>query len=215
MKIVTPDLLYDAIQNDFTWRDKELKLIYQIIPKDKNEKQSAFIRAAIPILYAHWEGFIKKSSEFYLEYVAYYSSKYLKYNQLLPQFITLSLNSALNKTEVKNIIDKTEIIKYLLSNLNSTPIIPTKNIIQTKSNLTYFVFKEIMFILNIDDAKFIKHQALIDDLVENRNNIAHGNQNHKLIDFNTYENTYNDILSLMRLFKTEVENSALLQGFKL
>jgi hypothetical protein len=72
-------MIADFVGVDYAWRRKELKLIKDQIPNKNSPKQNAALRFSVPILYAHWEGFVKKSCELYLEYVA---KKYLKPNEV-------------------------------------------------------------------------------------------------------------------------------------
>tara|TARA_R110000851_G_scaffold310283_2_gene470006 strand:- start:5270 stop:5557 length:288 start_codon:yes stop_codon:yes gene_type:complete len=89
----------------------------------------------------------------------------------------------------------------------------TTNVIQTKSNLKYHIFKEILFIIGINESKFSGYESLINDLVGARNNIAHGD--FLRVDFNTYQIMFTEIQEVMASLKTEIENSALSEEYKL
>ena len=49
-KIFTVEDLVTKIDEDLSWRKKELYFIKTQIPKDKSPKQSAYLRLAIPLL---------------------------------------------------------------------------------------------------------------------------------------------------------------------
>lgn len=210
-KVYTFADLTRLIGEDYAWRRKELKLIKDQVesPSSNSPLQNAALRFAVPILYAHWEGFVKKACELYLEFI---SNKYLKHNELKPQFIALSLTKKLGKLEIKNIEEKTKTVEFLLKEIDKNSNIPTKNIIQTKSNLRYDVFEEIIFVLDLDINKFSKFQSLINDLVDSRNNIAHGD--YLRVQFSAYESMHTDIQSLMELLKNELENAAISETFR-
>ncbi len=146
---------YDEFSNDLyadlSWRKYELSILKNSIPTSSNKKQQAFLRMAIPILYAHWEGFVNISSVYYLKYV---KSKRLKHIELQEQFIALSLRNKLTLNETKSIEKQTQIVKYILNNFNERSNIPLRNIINTKSNLNFKVFNEIIFILGLDKDVF-------------------------------------------------------------
>ncbi|QQD14276.1 MAE_28990/MAE_18760 family HEPN-like nuclease [Sphingobacterium sp. UDSM-2020] len=197
------------LDEEIAWRRKELHIVKAYIPTHSNSKQNAALRFNVPILYAHFEGFVKKSTELYLEYVA---GKYLKHSQLQSQFVSLSLSKKIGLLEVKNIEDKTKIIEFILSEGESKSNILTKNVIQTKSNLKYNVFKEILFTIGIEEKKFSQFESLINDLVEARNYIAHGD--YLKVDLATFETMYDDIQQIMLDLKTEIENAASLESFK-
>lgn len=207
-KIFNFDTLSSSVEEDFAWRRKELKIIKDQIPSNPSPLQSAALRFSVPILYAHWEGFVKKSCEYYLEFV---SNKYLPHRDLKSQFIALSLNRKFGKLEIKNIEEKTKTVEFLISEFDKSANIPIKNVIQTKSNLRYEVFEEIVFILDLDASLFSSKKSLIDDLVDARNNIAHGS--FLRIDFKTYVDMHDDTIGLMSVLKTELENSAIMKRF--
>jgi hypothetical protein len=209
-KIISKLELVNAVDGEIGWRKKELKIIKDNIPSKDSSLQRAILRSAIPILYAHWEGFTKKSCEFYLEYV---SNRSIKNRELKPQFISLSLSREIKKVEIRSMEEKTNAVKYLIDCLDQNAEIPINNIIQTKSNLKYTVFKDIIFILGLELSQFECFESLINDLVETRNTIAHGT-GHKVI-YSTYIQMNDDIINLMEILRTEIENSAVLEKYKL
>lgn len=208
-KAYTYDQLTKLISEDYAWRRKELKIIKDQIPLNQSPKQNAALRFAVPILYAHLEGFVKKSTELYLEYIA---KKHLKHSELKPQFIALSLSKKLGDLEIKNLEEKTKTVEFLLTEINKSSNILTKNVIQTKSNLKYKILEEILFVIGIDETKFTSFKSLVNDLVDARNNIAHGD--YLRVEFSTYNIMYNDIQILMECLKTEIENAALTEEYK-
>ena len=122
------------------------------------------------------------------------------------------LKKKLGRLEIKNIEEKTKTVDFLLKEINKNSNIPTKNIIQTKSNLRYNVFEEIIFVLDLDISKFSMYQSLIDDLVDSRNNIAHGD--YLRVQYSAYESMHLDIQLLMELLKNELENAAITETFR-
>ena len=208
-KVYSYDKLTDLINEDFAWRRKELKLVNDHVPDKPSPKQNAALRFSVPILYAHWEGFVKKSTEVYLEYVA---KKYLKHNELKPQFIALSLSKKLGQLEIKNLEEKSKTVEFLINEFDKSSNILTKNVIQTKSNLKYYVFQEILFVIGLNESKFSSYKSLIDDLVNARNNIAHGE--YLRVDFKTFQIMFKEIQDVMSALKTEIENSALSEEYK-
>ena len=64
----------------------------------------------------------------------------------------------------------------------------------------------------MDDPHIDGKKDLINDLVAERNHIAHGE--HQLVDFETYENFFNDIIALMEYLKTTIENNAIQEKYK-
>lgn len=206
---ITQHELSKLLDDELAWRRKELNLIKNYIPAEKNLKQDAALRFNIPLLYAHFEGFVKKSTEYYLQYVA---GLYLKHSELQPQFISLSLSKKIGILEMKNIEEKTNAIQFILENFEQRSNILTKNVIQTKSNLRFNIFKEILFTICLDENQFSKYETLINDLVDTRNFIAHGD--YIKVDLATFNIMFDDIQEIMTNLKTEIENSVLNHKYK-
>ncbi len=208
--LLTFDGLTNKLDEELGWRRKELLLIKNKIPTDKNPLQAVLLRSAIPFLYAHWEGFIKVVLSSYLQYV---SNKHLKHNELKYPFVALSLQNKIGQLDINNIISKTTIIESLFAEYTKKSNIPKKNIINTKSNLNFGVFQEILMILNLEDSYFDGKENLIDDLVDMRNHIAHGE--YLKIDLTTYMEFHDEIVALFEYIKTKIENCALEEKYKI
>lgn len=210
INLYTFDGLTSKLSEEFAWRRKELTIIKNRIPKEKNHLQSAFLRSAVPLLYAHWEGFVKVTLTYYLEYVA---NKYLNHNELKYSFVALSLQKKLGQLNLNSIVSKTKIVESLISDFSKQSNIPKKNIINTKSNLKFDVFKEILFILDLEDSHFDSKKELINDLVDLRNHIAHGE--YLRVDYETYLEFHSDIIALLENIKTKIENCAIEEKYKI
>lgn len=207
--VITKEELAENIDKELSWRKKELEVFKLTIPTDNSSKQKVLLRCAIPIIYAHWEGFVKKSCELYLEYV---SSKNEVLKELKPQFIALALRQSIQVQQINKIEERTKAVEFIINNLDLSANVPTKNIIKTKSNLKFEVFKDICQILCIDIEPFSKKDAVIDDLVNTRNTIAHGN--YQNISYKMFCDFYNDTVTLLETLRTELENATALDNHK-
>ena len=65
----TLTMFSDNLDEELNWRKKELTILYNKLPKQKNLEQPALLRANYVMLYAHWEGFIKSIFQHYIDYV--------------------------------------------------------------------------------------------------------------------------------------------------
>ena len=148
-KINTFDNLTYKLDEEFSWRRKELFLLKSKIPTIKNPLQSVMLRSALPLLYAHWEGFVKLTMSYYLEFV---SNKHLKNEELNSTFLALSLQNKLGDLTNSTFENRVKIIDLLFTDLSKKSNIPKKNIVNTKSNLKFEVLVEILFTLDLDDA---------------------------------------------------------------
>ena len=58
----------DFLDRDLAWRKLEISQLFMIL--NTVESKEIIGKSMILLLYAHWEGFIKKSSKCYLKYVS-------------------------------------------------------------------------------------------------------------------------------------------------
>ena len=202
--------LQDNIDEDYTWRIKELDDFKGALTQAKPEVQKSLIRSGITLLYAHWEGFIKNVAGHYYNYV---SLKKLYHRELKENYVALCLRKALNELlDSKKIVLQTKSVEFLLSEIDKRAQFPSDLPLKT-SNLTYDVFEDYCLILGLDISHFeLKKQFIDKKLVENRNTIAHGK--YLLVDMDTFIDIYDITLELLRTVKDNVENSAVLENYK-
>lgn len=211
--IKTTDELVAKIAEDLIWRRKELtelKALVQVY-KDDILRSRVLIRAAVALLYAHWEGFVKKSSNHYLEYVA---SHRLPYNSLATNFVGLKLKSKFFELGAsEKISGGNALAKFFCTELDHRSALPYKNVVDTKSNLSSKVLIDILDTLGLDASQFNSRLRFIDtNLVNQRNHIAHG----EVVDIsvNDYLTLHDDVLALIETYRNEVENASVTERFK-
>jgi hypothetical protein len=209
-KIRTINHAQDFLDKEFSWRLKEISNLNTTIKKTKFPQQRSLIRAGIPILYAHWEGFIKTSTEAYINYV---SNQKEKYKDLEYCFIVRGLKNKINLLSDSNKFSKNiEIVDFILDKLESTASIPYRGVVHTNSNLSSEIFKEIAFSVGIDTSHYETRYKFIDErILRKRNQIAHGE--FMGIDKDSYDELSKGIINLLRQYKTDIENSLLLKAF--
>ncbi|MGK7957685.1 MAG: MAE_28990/MAE_18760 family HEPN-like nuclease [Crocosphaera sp.] len=207
----TVSILQQNLDEDFSWRIKELSLLKSKIPRQKGTEQNVLIRAGITLLYAHWEGFIKYSAECYLQFV---SLQRLKYNELDYCFIALASRKSISELIKTNKFElQQEMVKNLLDSLEERANIPYSGVINTKSNLNFEVFRDICMIIGIDDRKYeTKKNAIDEELLTIRNKIAHGKYLSK--DYKEFMEIYQIVITLMRNIKDDILNAAITEKYK-
>lgn len=102
---------------------------------------------------------------------------------------------------------------FILSKMDETATLQITSAVNTDSNLTSKVFSNIAGSLDIDTTPYETRFHLIDSsLVERRNKVAHG----EFLDIEggDFSTLVDDILILMRLYKTDIENAASQEGYK-
>lgn len=210
--IRTTDELIDRVGKDLIWRRKELSELKGLVQETQGQiRFRVIIRAAVALLYAHWEGFVKKSSSYYLEFV---SSHRLPYGKLASNFVALTLKSKFNELAASEKISGANLLAdFFCTSLNRQSNVPYKGAVDTKSNLSSKVLQDILSTLGIPQVNFSTRMNFIDsNLVNPRNHIAHGE------DFDLsaaeYMELHEAVMSLLETYKNEVENAAVLKSFE-
>ncbi len=174
------EALLGEIEAERDWRVADLikvKLILRELDLRNDEKLDTFIRMTIPIIYAHWEGFIKISIKYVINYI---NNQNLNSNEVKTCILTYANNITYDRLKGKHSFEqKCEFTELFLEKLNVKVTLSNK--VDTKSNLKcevlYTIFKTIglEYTLGADDV------VLINKLVDTRNSIAHG-QNSIIVD---------------------------------
>jgi len=174
--------LYELIEKDYAWRITELSNYRNALIAEQNEKvRKATIRAGVPLLYAHWEGFVRQLANWYYEFVSYQSHNI---SDLSDSFASIILRAELNILEKSNKLKNHQrVVKMIFEEMNKTAFFSTRSPIKT-SNLKYEIFEDVCILLGISPTEFESRnkskfdrniQLTIDkDLVGQRNSIAHG-----------------------------------------
>jgi hypothetical protein len=208
MKIKTLDELLNKIDSDLHWRKREIFEIKSLLEFDKLNIEYQK-RVLIPLLYSHWEGFIKNISNFYLNYL---SQKNILKSELKLGLISLFFNSEIEKLIGQKKINKSLFLLQKISNLSEIKF--EKNLINSNSNLNYEVFENILQVLEIDSSLITEDEKnLINKLVNLRNHIAHG------FIITISEEDYNSIkikiIPLLERYKTVIIESAVNETYLL
>ena len=210
-KIRTITDLQDCLDHDFSWRLKEVADLKDSARKTSSASRRTIIRAGIALLYAHWEGFIKTTSQAYLEYV---SRKGLQLSELKSCFVVLGLKRHLSDLETnKKTIAGVQSLEFIQERLGRRDRMNLSAAIDTESNLSSAVFDNIANSIAIDTSRYEAYYHLLDEsLLARRNSVAHGE--YLDIDATEWRKLADQVLFLMRQFKTDIENNATTEGFR-
>lgn len=187
----------ESLDKDLSRRKKELIFWQSSI---KNSDNSPFIyKAAIVILCAHFEGFLKKSSCKYLDYV---KSQNCTYKELKNNFIAMKLEH--DFVEIKDakyhckrarLIDKIHDMEDKKFDLRIK-----ETLIDTESNPTSKVVQNVIESLGLSPEKILlKEQYIDNELIKKRNTIAH--EGHNELSREDAIEIYNNIYPLLDIIK--------------
>ena len=212
MSIRTVEDLTDKLSRELSWRKKELSdLKYYISLTTPNSTRRRVLgRCGITILYAHWEGFVKLAGRYFLEFIA---MQRCRNEELHPNLLTLSMRKHVNLAPtIAKVSNFGKITNFFLSQMPTRAAIPYKTAIDTGSNLSSAVLREILWCLGLDYGPFETREKFIDSrLLGRRNSVAHGDVMD--VDLGEYAEMRESVISMMTNLKTQIENSALLKTY--
>ena len=171
----------DFLQEDLAWRKMEISQLFMIL--NKSESKVVVAKSMILLLYAHWEGFIKKSSKCYIKYV---SDKNIPLNKLTGNFEAIMLKKYAIECIEKDSNNLAKEFAFLnaqkkRANQPFSVSVDIENefdnkVINTHHNLSSKVLESIIIAVGIEHNEAIKtrEKYLDSNLVNNRNTIGHG-----------------------------------------
>jgi len=195
------------------WRIEELRKIGIIISNNIDiEIQSLFFRSLIPMIYAHWEGFVVSSIKKYFDCL---NSFDFSIKEMDIHYIVTAFEEKLeNIVKSQNFDKRKKHLKILLSLLNNNIKFTNKKI-DTKSNLNFEILIMICDKLRFNQNKFRDYKVDLNELVNIRNAIAHGDT--PAFEFKEYEEIekYISLIeNLMLDFISEIEDIIKMNKFK-
>jgi hypothetical protein len=210
MRLRTEAQLQEVLDRELSWRLRELDYLKDQVRKAPPARKPAAIRASIPILYAHWEGFVKSGAEAILNFVV---NQQRTFRQLLPCFVAHGFPKDIEHlTRSRRHGLRAQCIRQIVSSLDSVADFPWKNVIATESNLNSDVFVNICAAIGMASDKYQAKFNLIDkSLLQRRNAIAHGE--YLDVDERGFLTLSDEVLALLRSIKTDMENYATLKEY--
>jgi MAE_28990/MAE_18760-like HEPN len=211
MKIPTSAALGTRLDRNLAWRKKELTQMKFVADSAVPANAGLLRRAGIALMYAHWEGFVKDASIYYLTYLA---SVPLEVGKLKSCLVAVALSGDIRASGKATRISVRARVVDLFRSLEQPPPappvmrrMPVKRVIATRSNLKGEVLREIAATIGIDYSAFaLKEKPVIDRLVQLRNKIAHGIG--VPVAQADYVSLHNEIIALMDHYRTLIQDAA-------
>ena len=205
MRIRSLIQLIEFLNDDLAWRKRELTTVNFMLEKSRQHQRGSLLRAAVCLLYAHWEGFVKTAATGYISFVA---TRGLRYRDLTSNFVALGLRPEIREAGQSNRPSvHTSMVERLLSDLSDNAELDWRNSVNTRSNLNADTLREVLALLGLNNVNYLsKGQLLNEKLLANRNRVAHGERVE--IDPSDYDLLHNEIIQLVDWFSTDVQNAA-------
>lgn len=203
-KPYTEDDLSTQLQQDRTWRLREISDLKTVALRSDDLARNVLLRALVTVCYAHWEGSVRFAARKFLEHVALRKFRYRELdrqflrNYFLPRLTSLSSSKASVTERCALVDDIISASDYRFSKVN-------ENIVSTRSNLSSDVFRDICLVCGVGFDQFEDEVTFIDVvLLKRRNEIAHGEDTRQGMD--DLDKLIDGTLGLMRTFGNAVEN---------
>lgn len=190
------------VEREWNWRQRELTFFKQALASVDLYQKEAISRSGILLLYAHWEGFIKKISQTFLECFANEDIRQA------PGYVIAAhlakINDNLSATHSK--FDSAYECLSCISD-GAKIYASIHEIINTESNLNSRNLKKIADSVGVNFGEFETRLQFIDrSFVSERHAIAHG-EGRKLTE-KEFLDLEKDVTLLMDIFKKNIINSA-------
>jgi hypothetical protein len=208
--MIAEDNLSDRLQADITWRVKELSEIVRSCKDAEFTRQEALLRASVPILYAHWEGYFVYAANCYLNYL---TDKRLPLSILRDEFWALTVRKRVRPQQINGDISFSRFLMNLRQEKDRIFKKGNFERINGSSNLNSEVLVFCCAQIGLSDATFRSYFNFIDrNLIDKRNHIAHGSSlRFRADDVAIYRD---NVVDLMRITQTAIENDVALTLYK-
>jgi hypothetical protein len=169
---MTEDDFNQAIANALKNRCLSITQIKKVVTEMQGKGiayETTAATMAIPLLYAHWEGFVRETLAIYIKFI---ETQNISPSITNPTIFAFSLRRQLRSLSGKQTVERlTEFARSTLD-MVSKPLKFSDKTIDTKSNLNFEALEELCATLCIDVNRLKENKRDINALVNRRNNIA-------------------------------------------
>jgi len=181
---MTIDDFEDLLINDWLWRKREISDLILIAEQTENP---VIYKSFLLLLYAHWEGYVKKSCKSYLYYLSKSNFKFCDLTDNFKAILMKEMGKVLDSSKYKLTIENEMQFINKLDGLSTLKVSKKlkidlhnekdKSYINTQDNLSTNVLKNILNLVGLEykDQYDLKKSLIDIKFVGNRNSIGHGN----------------------------------------
>ena len=210
-KPYTEDNLSDLFDEDLIWRRRELSDMKAAVKAADVAAKPVLLRANIAMSYAHWEGYVRRCANRYFEHLTIRGKPYKELERQIYVNSFLIRLDALHQSRA-SLETRCKIVNDILDGTTGTFRYVNPSLIDTKSNLSTDVIKEICRICSVDPSHFETKRIFLDQIIlKRRNAIAHGQP--EFIQESEIDGLVAEILGLMQHFRTLLENKVYLKDY--
>lgn len=209
MKIHTPDLLLDVVQEDLAWRKHEIAILSANVRRATDVDKEFHVRAGVALLYAHWEGGVKSYARKYVEFL---NSQRLSYSDLTDALLGSALHGKLASFgAARTASAHREMGGFVMNSLTDRANIDLE-LIRTESNLSGKLFLDILIRLGISEERYLTTLNLVDvGILKPRNSVAHGD--YANIDADDFLENCAQVRITLNDFANDVVNCAISRSY--
>lgn len=207
MKIKNLEKLEDSLNEDLVWRKREITTLKFLLKRARPSDELVLYRAAIALMYSHWEGHIKFCSHAYLNYL---NNLGLSCERLSDSFVQMNLGSNFEDNDsVRDYKIQKKLHEYFCKPSDYKFKVNEQKAISTKSNLNYKILEDILNKLGLSEEGFKLKENFIDaTLLDYRNAIVHG-EKRSLEDIKSaYTSIEEHLLDMIQNFHEMIKTSA-------
>ena len=204
--------LVAVLDGELSWRRADLLFVLRLVERTSGLDQVSAIRAAVPLLYAHWEGFIKRASGHYADHLSA-QRLYFRDVQVCLSGLKAQSHVAVLVDIKKRVFAASETLQNIREIENERVAIDLGSRIDRMGNLSHEMLMQIVQFFGLPAATYEAYKGLIDDaLLFHRNKIAHGE--YLDVDAERYKSLHRDIVTLVERFKDDIEDAATMKSYR-
>lgn len=179
------------------WRDGEFG---KFKVNSKNVDDALWCRMCIPMIYAHWEGFVVSSIKLLLGYL---NKLELNSSDVKTNLVVVGLGDSYKSLSGKQSFgQRVEFTDKFIGIFNEELKFSKK--VDTKSNLNSKIFIALCEMLTFESSAFQEYSGDIDRLVNVRNSIAHG-ENSIVVNMDNVKKYIDAVTKSMDILTSEIQ----------
>ena len=170
------DWSYDDLAGDLTRRRREINTLFDVLDRSTEDGEKQVVsRVILLILYAHWEGFIKWSSQRYLEAVHRFVQSEPDWPRRIQGMLLLTLNESEFASSMDGNLAKRGGAVARIVDHDFKPVYKMRGLRKSDDNVGTNFLKRIYEIFDLSYSYTSLQETFVDrDLVRVRNGAAHG-----------------------------------------